>query len=133
MRMDRAQLEEFWTGMRRVLRTVSEEVRKAAKLNTDELRRNVRRVIRSELYSDRFAEFLRRVIATPPTPPSALAELARTYQAQGRPVVVTTISGSVEGLVTEVGENYAVIREPSGTLVIVNLENTIAIRPQGLE
>jgi len=62
-----------------------------------------------------------------------LAQLARAYQRSGTPVTIITTAGSVSGRIDEVGEDYVLIAEPEGTQVLVNLANTLAIYPQGLE
>lgn len=49
------------------------------------------------------------------------------------PVSVLTPSGSVEGIITNVGVDFIVVREPRGSIVVVHLDNTLAIQPTGLE
>lgn len=69
----------------------------------------------------------------PSDPVRALAELARSYQERGVPVTLLTTSGTVSGRIVEVGDDYVLLEEPSGSQVLVNLNNAYAIYPQGLE
>ena len=62
-----------------------------------------------------------------------LAKRARKYQSTCTPVTFLTTAGSVSGRIIEVGKDYVLIAEPEGTQVLVNLANTLAIYPQGLE
>lgn len=45
----------------------------------------------------------------------------------GQRVMITTMSGNVEGTVSEVGLDYVEILEPEGTSVLVNFKSTILV------
>lgn len=84
-----------------------------------------RRLLREELYSERFAEFIRAAACAPS--PSPFAEIVR--RSLGRRLQVTTTAGTVEGIVAEAEAGCAVLAEPQGTTVTVNYRQTVAIQP----
>lgn len=47
-------------------------------------------------------------------------------------VLITTTAGTVEGVITEVGNWHVVLTEAQGSTVIVNFANTLAIDIEGL-
>jgi hypothetical protein len=130
LKMEKDEFKAFWKGIEELL----EQVRKAAGSGTRLTERDVREAVSDVVYSERFANFLREALLPTSRPPvEQLAAAARLYQAQGVPVVLVTAAGSVSGRIAEVGDDYVVVREPQGTTVVVNLNNTLAIYAEGSE
>lgn len=92
--------------------------------------------------SDLIRELIKAILdalrPTPPEPPvsgpvEGLANAARTYQENNVPVTIVTTAGTASGFVSEVGDDYVLLIEPSGSQLLVNLNNAYAIYPLGLE
>jgi hypothetical protein len=47
-----------------------------------------------------------------------------------RQVELTSFGGTIQGIITEVGENYAEIRESDGSMVLVHLNQVISFHIQ---
>ncbi|MDQ1912284.1 hypothetical protein RAC89_17995 [Paenibacillus sp. GD4] len=131
VRRDRRVERRIRKQIRRLLSGLDKDVSKRVRRDLQRLlARTIRNEVRGILYSEQFARFLREAIGQPQQP---LAELARRYMEEQIPVSVLTPSGSVEGIITNVGVDFIVVREPRGSIVVVHLDNTLAIQPTGLE
>ncbi|MDG0875994.1 hypothetical protein L5D93_27715 [Paenibacillus thiaminolyticus] len=47
-----------------------------------------------------------------------------------RQVELTSFGGTIQGIITEVGEDYATIRESDGSMVLVHLNQVISFQIQ---
>lgn len=89
------------------------------------LRRELRSVLREELYSDEFAQFLRDAISG--AGDDEFRE--RAQELLNETVRVETTAGPVTGTLIEVGQDYLVIRESETTQLIVPFRNAYSIQP----
>jgi|GEM_PF-3355210 len=104
---------------RRLARMLRREIRQSVRA----MQPGFRRVVRNELTSQRFAAFLRDTLQGN----TAVREIAR--QLINQAAAVTTTAGTVSGTVTEVGDDYVAIRETPATIVIVRLNQAVAVNP----
>ncbi|HZG58283.1 DUF2642 domain-containing protein [Paenibacillus sp.] len=105
--------------IRRGVRRIRRDLRKARR----DIRRNVRSELRRELYSDRFANFIRGAVAN--NEPFREIALGLVNEA----VQVETSAGAVSGTLIEVGTDYMVVRETPSTILVVPFRNVEAIQP----
>lgn len=91
----------------------------------EEIRRIVREELRSELYSEEFAEFLRNAVDGGTDP----AFRERAEELLNQAVRVETAAGPVSGTLIEVGEDYLIIQETPTTQIIVPFQNAVSISP----
>ncbi|WP_274362034.1 hypothetical protein [Paenibacillus thermotolerans] len=92
--------------------------------NLRALRVGIRRDVRRELYSPRFANMIRDAV----NGFDELREQANRYLNQN--VIITTTAGPISGTLIRVGASFMVVRETDSTLLIVPFGSTASIRPQ---
>ncbi|RKD24604.1 hypothetical protein BEP19_09510 [Ammoniphilus oxalaticus] len=91
------------------------------------LRKQARRELQNELYSARYAEWLKEVLQAE-RGQGDFKEIAQRFLNED--VEVLTHAGALYGTITDVEDGYLVLRETESTIVIVPFGNVTSIRPQ---
>lgn len=107
-------------------RAIREDLRRGIRQLRRDLRAariGIRRDLRRELYSPRFAGFIRRAVAGD----GQFREILEGLLNQD--VAVTTTAGTVNGTVIEVGNNYAVLQETPNTILVIPFQNMNSVQP----
>lgn len=97
--------------------------RRALREEITTTRRSLRNYIYEQMYSEEFASFLRDAIANN-------RRIRETFESlRNENVEVVTSAGPVNGTVTTVGEDYVVLQETAGTIIIIPFYSVISVQP----
>ncbi len=115
------------SSLRAIRRIVRQEVRKGVQMTSrrlNQLRAGVRRDLRMELYSRRFANFIGTAVSD--VDENEFRELALQYL--NRAVALDTTAGTVSGTLTRVGTDFVAVQETPTTLLLIPFDSVTAIR-----
>ncbi|MFL1673369.1 hypothetical protein ABTW76_09985 [Paenibacillus dendritiformis] len=117
LKVNEKELQRYFEGMAQLMKQGVKESLTGDELEASKLVQALRTAIREEMGIERIRG------SDSPLKPS----IERYVQRQ---VELTSFGGTIEGIITEVGEDYAEIRESDGTMVLVNLNQIISFQIQ---
>ncbi|WGU96218.1 hypothetical protein QJQ58_08250 [Paenibacillus dendritiformis] len=116
LKVNEKELQRYFEGMAQLMKQGKESLT-GDELEASKLVQALRTAIREEMGIERIRG------SDSPLKPS----IERYVQRQ---VELTSFGGTIEGIITEVGEDYAEIRESDGSMVLVNLNQIISFQIQ---
>ncbi|MCM3342851.1 hypothetical protein M3650_30545 [Paenibacillus sp. MER TA 81-3] len=117
------ELREYFEGLAQIMKRVVKDPFNEDEQQASRLVQALRTAIREEMWND----------SAPPHSGhggsvSPLKQPIERYV--HRQVELTSFGGTIQGTITEVGENYTEISEPDGTTVLVHLNQVISFQTQ---
>lgn len=117
LKVNDKELQRYFEGMAQLMKQVVKEPLTGDELQASKLVQALRTAIREEMGSEKNRG------SDSPLKPS----IERYVQRQ---VELTSFGGTIQGIITEVGEDYAEIRESDGSMVLVHLNQVISFQIQ---
>ena len=116
------ELREYFEGLAQIMKRVVKDPFNEDEQQASRLVQALRTAIREELWNES-GLYLGHA-----GPASPLKQSIERYV--HRQVELTSFGGTIQGTITEVGENYTEISEPDGTTVLVHLNQVISFQTQ---
>ncbi|BFH68608.1 MAG: hypothetical protein E6230_23130 [Paenibacillus dendritiformis] len=117
LKANEKELQRYFEGMAQLMKQVVKESGTVDELQGDKLVQALRTAIREEIDNEGKR-----------SPDSPLKPLLERYV--HRQVELTSFGGTIQGMINEVGEDYAEIRESDGSIVLVHLTQVISFQSQ---
>lgn len=117
LKANEKELQRYFEGMAQIMKQVVKESLAGDERQGDSLVQALRTAIRAEMGGERNQG-----------PHSTLKPSLERYV--HRQVELTSFGGTIQGIIIEVGEDYAEIRESDGSIVIVHLTQVISFQIQ---
>ncbi|RJG25116.1 hypothetical protein [Paenibacillus thiaminolyticus] len=117
LKVNEKELQQYFEGMAQLMKQVVKESSTGDELHTNKLVQAFRTAIREEMGAEGNRD------SDPPLKPSIERYVHRQVE-------LTSFGGTIQGIITEVGENYAEIRESDGSMVLVHLNQVISFQIQ---
>ncbi|MBN3526996.1 hypothetical protein [Paenibacillus apiarius] len=117
------ELREYFEGLTQIMKQVVKESFSGDEQQASRLIQVLRTAIREEMWNDSAPAHSGHGGSVSP-----LKQPIERYV--HRQVELTSFGGTIQGTVTEVGEDYAEISEPDGTAVLVHLNQVISFQTQ---